>query len=85
MRKAQFFRMEEKPIEIFYRASDNRIRNRIVSTLVVQIVPNNGMIDRREVNAYLMRAAGLDLNIEECKFFETLPDTPQCQSVSSHF
>ena len=48
-----------------------------VAAFVVGFVADDGVIDRCEVDADLVRAAGLDLDVEQREFFEPLSHLPQ--------
>ena len=77
--------MQEKPPEIGDRFSHSEIRNSLVTPRIIRLVADDGVIDRREVNAYLVGSAGFYLDVEEREFviaFLDLPRRESCAAVS---
>src|SRR5690349_2958565 len=64
--------MQKESVEFLDRFFYFAIGDRLVTSLVVGRVTDDRMIDRRKMDADLMRASGLDLDIEERKFLEPL-------------
>ena len=68
--------MEKKSPHGVYGVAHCDVRDRVVAALVIYLVADDGMINGREMNADLMRAAGFDLDIEQCEFFVSLANFP---------
>ena len=65
MVESQSRRMQEVPLERRDLSLDLRIANRVLAPAAISRIPDYRMTDVRQVNSYLMRAAGLDLHIQQ--------------------
>lgn len=83
MGERELFCVEEEAVELFDGASDVGVGDGVVAAFVVGGVANDRVIDRSEMNAYLMCPAGLDLYLKERAFFESLADLPHRQCVAA--
>ena len=68
--------MEEKAVEGANGVFDIDVVDGVVAAFVVGGVADDGVIYRGEVDADLMRPAGLDGDLEQCEFLKPLPDLP---------
>ena len=83
MCKGKFFRVQEKSAERPDGVSHINISDGFVAALVVDLVTHDRMVDICHMDAYLVRAAGFDLDIEQGEFFVPLPDVPQSESTAA--
>ena len=83
VREGESLGVEEEAVEFFDGAFDLGVGDGIVAAFVVGGVADDWVIDRREVDADLVRAAGLDIDIEEREFLEPLTHLPQAERVTA--
>src|SRR5215203_5364086 len=69
--------VEELAAEGVDARAQGRVGNRPVAAAVVGLVADDGVIDPREVDAYLVRAAGLDLHVQQREAREAPPHAPE--------
>lgn len=70
-------RVQEEPPEMLDGLSYLVVCDRIVAAFVIDAVADDRMIYRGKVYANLVRASGLDLNVEEREFLESLANLPE--------
>ena len=68
--------VEEKSPHGFDCVADVNVGDGVVAAFVVDLVTDDRIIDITHVDADLVRAAGFDLDIEQCKFAVSLPHFP---------
>ena len=83
MCKGKFFRVQKKSPERPDSVSNVDVGNGFVAALVVDLVTDDGVVDVCHVDAYLVSAAGFDLDIEQGEFFITLSDIPQRERTAT--
>ena len=83
MCKGNFFCVQEKPAERADCISHINVGDGVVAALVVDLVADDRMVDIGHVDAYLVGAAGFDLDVEQCEFVESLSNGPKCQGAAA--
>ncbi len=81
MREREFFSVEEKAAHYADRVFNVDVCNGVVAAFVVGFVADDRVVDRREMDADLVRTAGLYLDVDEGEFFETLADLPEAECL----
>ena len=75
--------VEEEAVHAVDGAFYLRVVDGVVAAFVVRGVADDGVIDRGEVDADLVRAAGFDVDVEEREFIEPLPNFPKAEGVAA--
>src|SRR5687768_10552115 len=76
MRERQFLGMKKESIHYSNGVLNVDVRDRVIAALVVGCIAHDRMIDGRKMYADLMRAAGLDLDVEQREFSKALAHLP---------
>src|SRR5690349_4408732 len=77
MSERELLRVQEMSPEIAHARASLRVLDRVVATGAVSLITDNRMLQPCEMNANLMRAAGLQLNVEQREAIKPLPDAIQ--------
>src|SRR5688572_32010634 len=83
MSEAELFSVQKVTPEIANASAQLHVLNGVVASAAVGFIADDGMFEPREMNANLVRASGLELDVEERETVETLPHAIKRERAAS--
>src|SRR5258705_11149746 len=83
MRKPKLLSVQELPVETANTGAESCVLDCVVPAAAVSLITYDRMFQPCEMDSDLMRSAGLELNVEECKTIESPSHTIQCQCITT--
>src|SRR5690242_11257420 len=86
MSEGELLGVQKMSAEVAHTRANLRVLDRVVTSRAVRLITNNRMLQPREMNTDLVRAAGFQFNVEQREPIELLPHAIQrkCAASAAH-